>query len=282
MNDEQKSGNQASNRWYDVAALFLVLIYALQPIPKTNAADTNKNDPNDDRIVKYTGHLTVATWVIAIAAIFNLGAALLQWRALSSTDLATHDLAKSAIAQVNEMRDQQRPIILTPAVGIVMPITFDASTKDAQITLDYTGVNVGHSVAAHFHGVGKASALSNVGITFADYETVCKVSDGFGRVLNVNVGIGQPISGRIAVRMSRDEIEKCLTQSKDTTLNPIIAGCLTYHSASSNEYFQTPFAVIVTRKGRGTLDLATDPIPAAELSPLVFPAPTQQNQANQH
>jgi hypothetical protein len=74
-----------NRRGYQLARL-IALVSKIQRHSDKAPPSQNNNDSTGDALARYTLSLTIATWVVAGAAILSFGAALLQWSVLKSTD----------------------------------------------------------------------------------------------------------------------------------------------------------------------------------------------------
>jgi hypothetical protein len=99
MTKEPKSNDPTSRN--SISAIVTTIvgliteIYASDQDCPTNEHTTS----NEAALVRASKRTAIATVFIAIAGILTFGAAILQWLALSSTDVATRDLATAALRQ---------------------------------------------------------------------------------------------------------------------------------------------------------------------------------------
>jgi hypothetical protein len=109
---------------HSTAKFFARIISLIEDVKRNTEQKPPGQDttnPDSHSLTRYTYYLTIATWVIAGAAILTFGAGLLQYWALTSTDSATHiaakaaqDSAKAAIVANETTRAQLAPYLIIP------------------------------------------------------------------------------------------------------------------------------------------------------------------------
>src|ERR1700693_5779876 len=120
-----------------------------------------QNYAKNDELIRYNRSFARATCVIGIAGVLSFGTAVITWIALSSTDKATHDLAKAAIklaeaankqvgvmqGQLDAMEREQQPFVWITDNLQAPQCRVGASGTLGQIAWRYEFTNFGRSYA---------------------------------------------------------------------------------------------------------------------------------------
>jgi hypothetical protein len=137
-----RRGNNSSQH----LARLVALISKTQRNTDKAPTDQNYENSKGNALARYTLSLTIATWIIAGAAILNFGASLLQWSVLNSTEKAMQRQVGVMQNQLAVMVADQRPWIKIEAT-IAGPLTFFESAGFADMPMHFILTNVGHSPA---------------------------------------------------------------------------------------------------------------------------------------
>jgi hypothetical protein len=119
-------------------ARIISLIDDIKRNTEQKPAEANPANADNHAIRRYTLVLTIATVVIAGAAILSFVASLLQWSTLKSTDEAIH-------GQLEEAKADRRPWVFLGDITTVKNLTFD--NEGATFALSAPMKNSGKSLA---------------------------------------------------------------------------------------------------------------------------------------
>ena len=182
-----------------------------------------KQETAADRSARSTAR---ATWAIALLTVATISVGILQYNIIS--------------AQLNEMRDEQRPWVSVEITGDPM-VTI--APKKSSVALTFTLKNVGKSVA--LGATGKYFAQGFYGSTPYTNVDPC-ISDGLFSVADSRTMFPGEVysTSRLRLLFGGWDFTRSQMPSGATKLNLIVRvlGCLRYTFDGSVESHRTPFA----------------------------------------
>jgi hypothetical protein len=235
---------------------------------KRKADDQPQDNVYAAALARYTLWLTVATAVVAAAAVLSFIAALLQWNALSSTDAATQKLAKAALDQASVMQADQRPWM---QVEKVEPYVYPLDSRFGG--LNYSGSHIIGFLPLHFmlKNAGRAPAFDvrvGIGEVFGyaqkvddlakveqdncvaldkAYEPIPILVDNTTFIRVIFPGDELPYDS-ISLVVTADQLAKYSTGEEGKNEFQLrFYGCIRYNAANDKEPHQTSFAYRVSR-----------------------------------
>lgn len=215
---------------------------------KTDKAPTDQNYENSkgNALARYTLSLTIATWIIAGAAILNFLASLLQWSVLNSTEKAMQRQVGVMQNQLAVMVADQRPWIKVEAT-IAGPFTFFEPAGFADMPRHFTLTNVGHSPAFNVRLTAWSFLLSlNHHDLEREWEERC---ENFKRIPLDNPARGMILFpsdqmrwNQSGIGLAPDDINKnTIDEGGEKGLDVWIYGCADYVFGEPKAHHQTGF-----------------------------------------
>jgi hypothetical protein len=200
---------------------------------------------------RFAALIALFTAVLAAVAYFQLSA-------MRSTDDAIR-------GQLEEMRNQQRPILIAQSQSITSPFTIDG-IGNAKIGVSFTITNIGHTTATHVSPFALI-ATSPQDVTKLEHQT-CEAARGFSEHEISSIGVNQTIQGSIEPTIQKREVESI---SKNGAFVPVIIACIDYQDPVGRVVEPEIFSILVSRRNAPGIELGSNPTPLSDLWTVVTP-----------
>jgi hypothetical protein len=196
--------------------------------------------------------------LIALFTAVLAGVAYFQLSAMRSTDDAIR-------GQLEEMKNQQRPILIAQSQSIVSPFAIDG-VGNAKIGVSFTITNIGHSAATHVFPFALI-AIPPQDVRKLQQQT-CEAAHGFAEHEISFIGVNQTIQTSIGPTIQKREVDSI---SKNGAFVPVIIVCIDYQDPVGRIVEPEIFSILVSRRNAPGIELGSNPTPLSDLWTVVSP-----------
>jgi hypothetical protein len=203
--------------------------------------------------------IAIATWMMFVATVCNIGVAALTWSVLHATDL-------SFDKQLKLMEIGQRPWVQPVFKGFdEMRITETTVTVGVGIELK----NTGKSPA--FYVLNYQELKKGNGNLIAEHDTLChQAENGASTWKNPRVIFPDQSTDKVIDHSPVANRDDLIVSANPKYLAPEILGCIAYREGTENAFHHTWYSWSIWRSQNGTLSrIPIDPetIPGNQLEP---------------